>query len=63
MTPQRHENRVQRRLSASERQEVTGEWRKLFNEEHEDLYPSLDAIMEMQSAAQSAVHMQTATVQ
>jgi len=34
------ENRVWRRIFGSKRDEVTGEWRKLHNEELNDLYPS-----------------------
>jgi hypothetical protein len=34
------ENRVLRRIFASKRDEVTGEWRKLHNEELHDLYSS-----------------------
>jgi len=33
------ENRVLRRVFGSKRYEVTGEWRKLHNEELRDLYP------------------------
>ena len=33
------ENRVLRRVFGSKRDEVTGEWRKLHNEELRDLYP------------------------
>jgi len=32
------ENRVLRRIFGSKRDEVTGEWRKLYNEELRDLY-------------------------
>jgi len=32
------ENRVLRRVFGPKRDEVTGEWRKLHNEEHRDLY-------------------------
>ena len=32
------ENRVLRRVFGSKRDEVTGEWRKLYNEELRDLY-------------------------
>ena len=32
------ENRVLRRVFGPKRDEVTGEWRKLHNEEHSDLY-------------------------
>jgi hypothetical protein len=34
------ENRVLRRIVGPKRDEVTGEWRKLHNEEHPDLYSS-----------------------
>jgi hypothetical protein len=34
------ENRVLRRISVPKRDEVTGEWRKLHNEELNDLYSS-----------------------
>jgi len=34
------ENRVSRRISGPKRDEVTGEWRKLHNEELNDLYCS-----------------------
>jgi hypothetical protein len=34
------ENRVLRRILGSRRDEVTGEWRKLHNEELNDLYSS-----------------------
>jgi hypothetical protein len=34
------ENRVLRRISGPKRDEVTGEWRKLHNEEVHDLYSS-----------------------
>jgi hypothetical protein len=34
------ENRVQRRIFEPKRDEVTGEWRKLHNEELHDLYSS-----------------------
>jgi hypothetical protein len=41
------ENRVQRRIFGPKRDEVTGEWRKLYNEELRDLYssPSIIGIM------------------
>jgi hypothetical protein len=35
------ENRVLRRIFGPKRGEVTGEWRKLHNEELHDLYSSL----------------------
>jgi hypothetical protein len=34
------ENRVLRRIFEPRRNVVTGEWRKLYNEELNDLYPS-----------------------
>jgi hypothetical protein len=34
------ENRVLRRIFGPKRDEVTGEWRRLHNEEHNDLYTS-----------------------
>jgi len=34
------ENRVLRRIFGSKRDEVTGEWRRLHNEELDDLYSS-----------------------
>jgi hypothetical protein len=34
------ENRVLRKIFGPKRDEVTGEWRKLHNEELNDLYPS-----------------------
>jgi hypothetical protein len=38
------ENRVLRRIFGSRRDEVTGEWRKLHNEELNDLYCSHNII-------------------
>jgi len=38
------ENRVLRRIFGTKRDKVTGEWRKLHNEEHNDLYSSLNII-------------------
>jgi hypothetical protein len=34
------ENKVRRRIFGSKRDEVTGDWRKLHNEEHHNLCPS-----------------------
>ena len=38
------ENRVLRRIFGPKRDEVTGEWRKLHNEELNDLYSSLNIV-------------------
>ena len=38
------ENRVLRRIFGSKRDEVTGEWRKLHNEELNDLYSSFNIV-------------------
>jgi hypothetical protein len=43
------ENRVLRRTFGPKRDEVTGEWRKLHNEELHDLYSSLSVIRIMKS--------------
>jgi hypothetical protein len=45
--PRVFENRVLRRMFGPKRDEVTGEWRKLHNEELHDLYssPSMTRIM------------------
>jgi hypothetical protein len=41
------ENRVLRRISGPKRDEVTGEWRKLHNEELHILYSSTNIIRQM----------------
>jgi hypothetical protein len=43
------ENRVLRRISGPKRDEVTGEWRKLHNEELHNLYSSPDIIRQAKS--------------
>jgi hypothetical protein len=43
------ENRVLRRIFGPKRDEVTGEWRKLHNEELHILYSSPDIIRQMKS--------------
>jgi len=39
-----YKNMVLRKTFGSKRNEVTGEWRKLHNEEHNDLYSSPNII-------------------
>jgi hypothetical protein len=41
------EDRVLKGIFGPKRDEVTGEWRKLHNEEHRDLYSSLSIIRMM----------------
>jgi hypothetical protein len=43
------ENRVLRRILGPKRDEVTGEWRKLHNEELHNLYSSPDIIRQVKS--------------
>jgi hypothetical protein len=43
------ENRVLRRIFGPKRDEVTGEWRKLHNEELHNLYSSSDIIRQVKS--------------
>ena len=43
------ENRVLRRIFGTKRDDVTGEWRKLHNEEHNDLYCSLHIVRVIKS--------------
>jgi len=43
------ENRVMRRIFGPKRDEVTGEWRKLHNEELNDLYSSLSIVRVIKS--------------
>jgi hypothetical protein len=46
------ENRVLRKGVAPERDEVTGEWRRLHNEELYDLYSSLKVIRVIKSVSE-----------
>jgi hypothetical protein len=43
------ENRVLRRMSVPKREEVTGDWRKLHNEELQNLYSSTNIIRMIKS--------------
>jgi hypothetical protein len=43
------ENKVLRRIFGPKRDEVTGEWRKIFNEEFNDFYTSTDIIRVIKS--------------
>jgi hypothetical protein len=43
------ENRVLRRIFGPKRDEVTGEWRKLYNEELHNLYSPPDIIRHIKS--------------
>jgi hypothetical protein len=51
------ENRVLRRLFGPKRDEVTGEWRKLHNEELHDLYCSPTIVVVMKSRMKWAGHV------
>jgi hypothetical protein len=51
------ENRVLRRICGTKRDEVTGEWRKLHNEELHDLYPSPNIVRVIKSRMGSTGHV------
>jgi hypothetical protein len=55
------ENRVLRRISGPKRDEVTGEWRKLHNEELHDLYSSPSIIRIMKSRMRWVGHVERMT--
>jgi hypothetical protein len=51
------ENRVLRGIFGSRRDEVTGEWRKLHNEELNDLYSSLSTVRMIKTRMRWAGHV------
>jgi hypothetical protein len=51
------ENRVLRRIFGPKRNEVTGEWRKLHNEELHNLYSSPDIVRQIKSRRMWAGHV------
>ena len=51
------ENRVLRRVFGPKRDEVTGEWRKLHNEENDDLYCSHNIVQVIKSRNRCAGHV------
>jgi hypothetical protein len=51
------ENRVLRRILGPKREEVTGEWRKLHNEELNDLYSPPNIVRVIKSRMRWAVNV------
>jgi len=51
------ENKVLRRIFGPKRDEVTGEWRKLHNEEHNDLYFPPNIVRVIKSRRKLAGHV------
>jgi hypothetical protein len=51
------ENRVLRRVFGAKRDEVTGEWRKLHNEEFNDLHSSPNIVRVVKSRIRWAGHV------
>jgi len=52
-----YENRVLRRIFGPKREEVTGEWRKLHNEELNDLYSSPNIVRVIKARRRLARHV------
>ena len=52
------ENRVLRRIFGPKKDEVTGEWRKLHNEELHDLYPSPSILLVIKTRMRWAGHVE-----
>jgi hypothetical protein len=52
-----HENPILRRIFGPRRDEVTGDWRKLHNEGHHNLYSSSNIIRMIKSSMRWAGHL------